>query len=87
MTDDQRRQLAKLLQDEEALLDFVRHATVKGAWRTDPHATFFLEALEADSEEEFFASLCNIGFVTFTEYLSDNRQAFVASSTSNTSLH
>ena len=38
----------------------------------------FMKTLLAEDEQEFFASLCHIGFVVYTDYLMAEREHYLA---------
>ena len=78
LSEKERRDVAKLMEEDPAFLDFVLNSTTNGVWVGDVNSKNFMKTLLAEDEQEFFASLCHIGFVVYTDYLMAEREHYLA---------
>ena len=78
VTTNQRREIAQLLEDDQAFLDFVINETTNDSWLGDETCKKVMKILSAESEQEFFAGLGlnmrsrsnNLLYRTFQFYIS-----------------
>ena len=79
VTINQRREIAQLLEDDQAFLDFVINETTNDSWLGDETCQEMMKLLSAESEQEFFAGLCHMGFEIYTDYLFEKHQDYLNS--------
>ena len=77
-SEKERKDIANLLEEDPAFLDFVLNSTTNGVWVGDLNSKNFMKTLLAEDEQEFVASLCHIGFVVYTDYLMTEREHYLS---------
>ncbi len=79
VTTNERRQIAQLIEDDPAFLDFVLNEANNGVWMGDNLSRNMVSVLAAETEQEFFAGLCHMGFEAYTDYLMEIREHYLSS--------
>lgn len=73
---EKRVNAAKLLESSESFREFVANALQNEIWMGDEQSKHMMETLMADDEHEFIMSLCQIGFIVYTDYLIETRDLY-----------
>ena len=73
---EERSFVAKLLEDNEDFRQYVVHSMELRMMAGDESSKHFMETLMAEDEHEFILSLCQIGFIVYTDYLINTKASF-----------
>ena len=79
LSEKDRDQLSKLLQDDESFLEFVLNETTNGVWLGKANKLFMMKVLLSETKEDYHTTLANIGFIVYTDYLYEMRELFLES--------
>jgi len=79
LTEKDRNQLSKLLQDDELFLEFVLNETTNGVWLGEDNKLFMMKVILSETKEDYHTTLANIGFIVYTDYLYEMRELFLES--------
>jgi len=73
---EERSFVAKLLEDNEDFRQYVMETMEYRMFAGDESSRHFMETLMAEDEQEFILSLCQIGFIVYTDYLINTKASF-----------
>ena len=73
---EERSFVAKLLEDNEDFRQYVVQSMELRMMAGDESSKHFMETLMAEDEHEFILSLCQIGFIVYTDYLMNTKASF-----------
>ena len=79
LSEKDRDQLSKLLQDDESFLEFVLNETTNGVWLGEANKIFMMKVILSETKEDYHTTLANIGFIVYTDYLYEMRELFLES--------
>jgi hypothetical protein len=73
---EKRSFVAKLLEENEDFRQYVTQTMELRMLAGDESSKHFMETLMAEDEQEFILSLCQIGFIVYTDYLMATKNDF-----------
>lgn len=73
---EERSFVAKLLEENEDFRQYVTQTMELRMLAGDESSKHFMETLMAEDEQEFILSLCQIGFIVYTDYLMATKNDF-----------
>jgi len=73
---EERSFVAKLLEDNEDFRQYVVQSMELRMMAGVESSKHFMETLMAEDEHEFILSLCQIGFIVYTDYLINTKASF-----------